>query len=214
MGVSKREARERVIDILRRTGITDLPGILDSYPHQLSGGMRQRVVLAMALVARPALLIADEPTTALDVTTQEQIVDLLQELQEATGLSIILITHDLGVVARIANRVLVMYAGHQLEYGSADDLFLSPGQPYTQGLIDSVDFASYVPGERLRSIGGVPPRLDALPTGCVFRTRCPHAEDVCALSRPPLVTSEHSRHPAACHLLHNGKLPQWTRHTH
>jgi oligopeptide/dipeptide ABC transporter ATP-binding protein len=211
--VTKRDARERVLEILERTGITDLPALLGAYPHQLSGGMRQRVVLAMALVGRPALLIADEPTTALDVTTQEQIVDLLQDLQTDFGLSIILITHDLGVVARIAHRVLVMYAGRQLEYGPADEVFRAPGQPYTQGLIDSVDFDAYVPGERLRSIAGVPPQLDALPSGCVFRSRCAHAAAVCAESVPPLVTSAHCGHPAACHLLHAGELPKWSRRT-
>jgi oligopeptide/dipeptide ABC transporter ATP-binding protein len=211
--VSKREATDRVLDMLRRTGITD-PRLLDAYPHQLSGGMRQRVVLAMALVAQPTLLIADEPTTALDVTTQEQIVDLLAELQEELGLSIILITHDLGVVARIAHDVLVMYAGKQLEYGKADDVFAAPGHPYTRGLIDSVDFDAYAPGERLRSIGGAPPQLDVLPSGCVFRTRCAHAADVCADAVPLLqTTASFARHPVACHLLHAGELPPWSRRT-
>ena len=211
--VKKRDARQRVLEMLERTGITDLPALLDAYPHQLSGGMRQRVVLAMALVGRPALLIADEPTTALDVTTQEQIVDLLQDLQADFGLSIILITHDLGVVARIAHRVLVMYAGRQLEYGPADEVFAAPGHPYTQGLIDSVDFDAYAPGERLRSIAGVPPQLHDLPSGCVFRSRCVHAAPVCAESVPPLVASSESAHPAACHLLHAGELPPWSRRT-
>jgi len=201
--------RIRAIELLKRTGIGNLPDILDAYPHQLSGGMRQRVVLAMALICRPGVLVADEPTTALDVTTQEQIIDLLQDLQREFGLSLIVISHDLGVVARIADHVLVMYAGRPAEYGSVDDIFARPSHPYTRGLLNSVDFASYPPRERLRSIPGVPPRLEALPSGCAFHPRCAYARDICRELKPTLMTAPGFPSLTACHVAQAGDLEPW-----
>jgi oligopeptide/dipeptide ABC transporter ATP-binding protein len=207
--VTRQAARSRAVALLAKTGIANLPAILDSYPHQLSGGMRQRVILAMSLICQPTVLIADEPTTALDVTTQEQIIDLLQEIQAESGLSLILITHDLGVVARIADQVLVMYAGRPVEHGTIDDIFYRPSHPYTRGLLRSVDFESYAPREHLRSIPGVPPRLDALPAGCAFHPRCPYVRDICRDVAPPFTASPSLHSITACHVAHSGELEPW-----
>jgi oligopeptide/dipeptide ABC transporter ATP-binding protein len=207
--VAKQAAWSRAAELLKKTGIANVSAVLDSYPHQLSGGMRQRVVLSMSLICRPAILIADEPTTALDVTTQEQIIDLLQEIQVESGLSLILITHDLGVVARIADDVLVMYAGRPAEYGAIDDLFYQPNHPYTRGLLRSVDFESYAPRERLRSIVGIPPRLDALPSGCAFHPRCPYAREICRETAPPFEGGPGLSSITACHVAHLGELEPW-----
>jgi oligopeptide/dipeptide ABC transporter ATP-binding protein len=207
--VSRQEARSRAADLLTKTGIPNVPAILDTYPHHLSGGMRQRVVLSMSLICRPTVLIADEPTTALDVTTQEQIIDLLQAIQQESGLSLILITHDLGVVARIADHVLVMYAGRPAEYGTVDDIFYNPSHPYTRGLLQSVDFESYAPRERLRSIPGVPPRMVALPEGCAFHPRCPYAVDVCRKLDPTFKRVPDLPTVTACHVAQAGELEQW-----
>jgi peptide/nickel transport system ATP-binding protein len=201
--------RTRAIELLKRTGIGNLPDILDAYPHQLSGGMRQRVVLAMALICHPSVLVADEPTTALDVTTQEQIMDLLQDVQREFGLSLIVISHDLGVVARIADHVLVMYAGRPAEYGTVHDIFARPSHPYTRGLLNSVDFASYPPRERLRSIPGVPPRLEALPRGCAFHPRCGYVRDVCRAVEPSLRSAPDLPSLTACHVAQAGELEPW-----
>jgi oligopeptide/dipeptide ABC transporter ATP-binding protein len=198
---------------LTQTGIPNVNAIMETYPHHLSGGMRQRVVLSMSLIGRPSVLIADEPTTALDVTTQEQIIDLLQEIQQQSGLSLVLITHDLGVVARIADHVLVMYAGRPVEYGSVDDIFYRPNHPYTRGLLQSVDFGSYVPRERLRSIPGTPPRLSHLPGGCAYRPRCPFAVDICASVDPAFATTPSLPTVSACHVALAGELPQWQSST-
>jgi oligopeptide/dipeptide ABC transporter ATP-binding protein len=207
--VSRQAARSRAVELLKKTGIANLPAILDAYPHQLSGGMRQRVVLSMSLICRPTVLIADEPTTALDVTTQEQIIDLLQEIQVESGLSLILITHDLGVVARIADQVLVMYAGRPAEHGAVDDIFYRPSHPYTRGLLRSVDFESYAARERLQSIPGVPPRLDALQGGCAFHPRCPYAREICRQVAPPFVGGPSLPSITACHVAHLGELEPW-----
>jgi oligopeptide/dipeptide ABC transporter ATP-binding protein len=207
--ITRQAARSRAIELLAKTGIPNLPAILDAYPHQLSGGMRQRVILSMSLICQPIVLIADEPTTALDVTTQEQIIDLLQEIQAESGLSLILITHDLGVVARIADQVLVMYAGRPAEHGAVDDIFYRPSHPYTRGLLRSVDFDSYAPRERLRSIPGIPPRLDALPTGCAFHPRCPYAREICREVVPPFEASPSLPSITACHVAHAGELEPW-----
>ncbi|HEX4214218.1 MAG TPA: ABC transporter ATP-binding protein [Candidatus Dormibacteraeota bacterium] len=206
---SRAAAGERALALLARTGIGNPEAALRAYPHQLSGGMRQRVVLAMALICHPEVLIADEPTTALDVTTQEQIIDLLQEMQADSGLSLILITHDLGVVARIADRVLIMYAGRSAEYGTTEDIFYRPSHPYTRGLLASVDFDSYAPGSHLGSIPGAPPRLDALPSGCAFRTRCPFARAVCEERVPVLRAGPSVPGEVACHVALAGDLPPW-----
>jgi len=200
-GLDPEAARERSIEMLRRVGIPAPEKRVDEYPHQLSGGMRQRVMIAMAMACDPALLIADEPTTALDVTIQAQILDLIKELQEEAGMSVLLITHDLGVVAETAHHVAVMYAGRVVEYASADEIFDRPRHPYTIGLMRSLpDLA--VAGERLTTIPGIVPSATNFPTGCRFRTRCPLATDRCASEVPPLTAVEAcSEHTAACHHL-------------
>ena len=202
----RREAEQRAVELLAKMGIAHPRVVFDSYPHQLSGGMRQRAALAMALLCRPEVLIADEPTTALDVTTQEQIIDLLLELQAEFNLSIILITHDLGVVARIAESVLVMYAGRPAEYGSTDDIFYRSSHPYTRGLLASVDYVAYQPGQRLKPIPGFPPRLDRLPAGCAFNPRCAYAEAVCRDRVPELGPVPAAHTIAACHPAQAGTL--------
>jgi oligopeptide/dipeptide ABC transporter ATP-binding protein len=170
--VRRREARERAIEMLDRVGIASPRQRVDEYPHQLSGGMRQRAMIAMALACRPALLIADEPTTALDVTIQAQILDLLRELQESMGMALLLISHDLGVIAELADEVVVMYAGRVVERGPVDDLFYDALHPYTRGLLRSVPVLGSRRTERLASIPGLVPSLLSLPSGCTFRPRC------------------------------------------
>ncbi|MGE5283042.1 MAG: ABC transporter ATP-binding protein [Chloroflexota bacterium] len=177
--VSKDEARERTVELLDSVGIPDAGRRVDSYPHEFSGGMRQRAMIAMALALEPDVLIADEPTTALDVTVQAQILRLLERLNEERGLATILITHDLGVVAEVADRVLVMYAGRVVEEGTLDEIFYEPRHPYTWGLLGSLTRLDRERPERLPQIGGSPPSLLDLPAGCSFRPRCPHAFDRC-----------------------------------
>jgi peptide/nickel transport system ATP-binding protein/oligopeptide transport system ATP-binding protein len=200
-GLDDAAARERSIEMLRRVGIPSPEKRVDEYPHQLSGGMRQRVMIAMAMACDPALLIADEPTTALDVTIQAQILDLIKELQEAEGMSVLLITHDLGVVAETAHHVAVMYAGRVVEYATAEEVFAKPRHPYTIGLMRSLpDLA--VAGERLTTIPGIVPSATHFPTGCRFRTRCPLATDRCTQEVPRLeVVDPGADHTAACHHL-------------
>jgi peptide/nickel transport system ATP-binding protein len=179
------EARERAVHLLGKVGIASAAQRLDQYPHQLSGGLRQRVMIAMALMCGPELLIADEPTTALDVTIQAQILRLLAELQRELGIAMVLITHDLGVVARIADRVAVMYAGEIVEEGPTAALFANPRHPYTQGLIDCIPVPGRtVRGGRLGVIPGVVPSLVGDIRGCSFRDRCGHARDLCATAPP------------------------------
>jgi oligopeptide/dipeptide ABC transporter ATP-binding protein len=179
-GISKSEARERVIELLDAVGIPDAERRVDAYPHEFSGGMRQRAMIAMALVLDPEVLIADEPTTALDVTIQAQILRLLERLNEERGLATILITHDLGVVAEVADRVLVMYAGRVVEQGTLDEIFYDPQHPYTWGLLGSLTRLDRERPKRLPQIKGVPPSLLSLPRGCSFRPRCPHEFGRCA----------------------------------
>ena len=200
-GLDPEAARERSIEMLRRVGIPAPEQRVDEYPHQLSGGMRQRVMIAMAMACDPSLLIADEPTTALDVTIQAQILDLIKELQEEAGMSVLLITHDLGVVAETAHHVAVMYAGRVVEYASADEIFDRPRHPYTIGLMRSLpDLA--VAGERLTTIPGIVPSATNFPSGCRFRTRCPLATDLCTGEVPALAPVDAgSAHTAACHHL-------------
>ncbi len=181
--VSRREARKRAIEVLDRVRIPQAAGRVDDYPHQFSGGMRQRVMIAMALSCKPKLLIADEPTTALDVTVQAQILDLLRSIQKEEGMSILLITHDLGVVAEMCDSVAVMYAGSVVEYAGVHDLFKRPRMPYTVGLLNSIPRPD---SERLRAIPGQPPGLVDLPPGCRFADRCPLVEPRCRLAVPPL----------------------------
>ena len=177
--VSKAQARERAIELLDAVGIPDAANRADAYPHEFSGGMRQRAMIAMALSLEPSLLIADEPTTALDVTVQAQIIELLRDLNRRRDLSILLITHDIGVVAEIADRVAVMYAGRIVEYGSLDEIFYDPQHPYTWGLLGSLTRIDRPRPRRLPQIPGMPPSLLAPPRGCHFRPRCEHEFERC-----------------------------------
>lgn len=182
---SKNERRERVIDILKKVGIPNPELRAEQYPHEFSGGMRQRVMIAIALACSPELVIADEPTTALDVTIQAQILDLLKDLQHNFDTSIILITHDLGVVAETAKKVIVMYAGMMVEKAPVDQIFKYPGHPYTEGLIKSMPDVSTNKNERLIPIEGSPPDLFSPPEGCPFISRCEYAMEVCEQHIPP-----------------------------
>jgi oligopeptide/dipeptide ABC transporter ATP-binding protein len=194
--MSKSAARERARELLELVGIPDPERRLGDYPHQLSGGMRQRALLALALSCEPKLLIADEPTTALDVTVQAQILDLLRSLQERTGMAVIFVTHDLGVVADLCSRVLVMYAGQVVEEASVEELFAHPRHPYTEGLLAAIPQAE-TSGERLASIPGVVPSAIAMPTGCRFHPRCPYAIPECE-TVPVELTTVSDRHRARC----------------
>jgi oligopeptide transport system ATP-binding protein len=184
-GAWRREARERALGLLERVGIPSARERLGDYPHHFSGGMRQRVMIAMALALGPDLLLADEPTTALDVTVQAQILDLLADLQAETGMGLVLITHDLGVAAETADRVAVMYAGRVVEAGSAAEVLVDPRHPYTLGLLRSVPRGGRGAG-RLDPIPGAPPSLAAIPPGCAFHPRCPYATDRCRTETPAL----------------------------
>jgi oligopeptide/dipeptide ABC transporter ATP-binding protein len=181
--VSRREARERAVALLRETGIPDPAARADAYPHQLSGGMRQRVMIAIALAAEPEILVADEPTTALDVTVQAQILEVLDRLRTERGMAVLLITHDLGIVAGRADRVAVMYAGQIVEEAATAVLFAHPSHPYTRGLFDSIPRLTG-PVERLRPIPGTVPSPAAWPSGCRFRPRCPYAFEPCGREPP------------------------------
>ena len=196
---SRAQARERAIEMLRLVGIPSPERRVDEYPHQLSGGMRQRAMIAIALACNPALLVADEPTTALDVTIQAQILDLMQDLRRKVGSAVMLITHDLGVVAEFAERVLVMYAGRKVEEAKVADLFRNPRHPYTQGLLASVPDLRDDTHQRLTPIPGSPPDMAHPPTGCPFTPRCPHAMAQCQAALPPLFGDTHS---ARCWLHH------------
>jgi oligopeptide/dipeptide ABC transporter ATP-binding protein len=204
--VSKTDARARALEALKEVGIPQAARRLDDYPHQFSGGMRQRVMIAMALVNDPAVLIADEPTTALDVTTQAQILNLMAKLQEDHGTAIIMITHDLGVVAEIADDIVVMYAARVVEYGVSDDLFEHPQHPYTWGLLGSLPRLS-ADVDRLVQIPGQPPSLLNPPRGCRFNPRCPHAFDRCRQEDPRLMpVSGAPDHLQACFLDEDTKV--------
>ncbi|WP_432103102.1 ABC transporter ATP-binding protein [Streptomyces sp. bgisy091] len=203
--VSRKAALAVAVDMLGRVGIPDPKRRAGAYPHEFSGGMRQRAMIAMALVCEPELLIADEPTTALDVTVQAQILDLLAELQQETGTAVVLVTHDLGVVAEVCHQVAVMYGGQCVERGSVRELFRDPRHPYTQGLLASMPTLGD-DGDRLRPIPGFPPSLTALPTGCLFADRCPKTHLVpgglCHSERPAFITAEAADHPSRCHQQH------------
>lgn len=196
---SKTEARRRAIELLRQVGIPSPEQRIDQYPHEFSGGMRQRALIAMALSCEPELLIADEPTTALDVTIQAQILDLMKELSAKTNTAIMLITHDLGVVAQICSRVIVMYGGMVMEKGPVDDIFYQPQHPYTQGLLQSLPKANGAEKERLTPIEGTPPNLLNPPQGCPFAERCPHVMDKCREELPRFVETGNS-HYSLCWL--------------
>ncbi len=192
-GLNKKDARAKAIDMLKKVGIPRSEKRVDNYPHQFSGGMRQRVMIAMALSCNPQVLIADEPTTALDVTIQAQILELMNELAAEFHTAQILITHDLGVVAGMCHQILVMYAGRVVEKATADELFEDPKHPYTQGLIKSVPRLDQKGGDRLYSIDGQPPNLIDLPNCCPFHPRCEHAMDVCRTQYPQTTTFESGR---------------------
>jgi oligopeptide/dipeptide ABC transporter ATP-binding protein len=202
--LSRRAAAEQALEMLRRVHIPEPEHRVHAYPHQLSGGMRQRVMIAMAVSCNPKLLIADEPTTALDVTIQAQILDLMRELQDRLGTAMILITHDMGVVAENADRVVVMYAGRKVEEASAKDLFECPGHPYTKGLLGSIpklDDAAHtnIRRARLNEIKGMVPAMANLPEGCTFAPRCGFATDQCRAAYPPLVQHRPGRWVACWH---------------
>jgi len=200
-GLGKKETRQKTIDMLRLVKMADPESRVDSYPHQLSGGMRQRIMIAMALSCNPSLLIADEPTTALDVTIQAQILDLMKELQQKIGMALLLITHDLGVVAEQADDVAIMYAGKIVERANTRAIFNRPFHPYTVGLLNSLPGAGTQKKKRLDAIPGVVPSPLNLPSGCRFRDRCPRAADLCAQTEPELVEREPG-HTVACHFPH------------
>jgi oligopeptide/dipeptide ABC transporter ATP-binding protein len=196
-GMSAKDARRKAVELMARVGIPQPESRLNSYPHQFSGGMRQRLLIAMAVALNPTVLIADEPTTALDVTVQAQIMALLRDLRAEFHMAVVLITHDLALVAEEADRVAVMYAGNIVETGPVAEVFADPRHPYTKGLLDSVP-VNAVRGEALKSIGGAPPDLHSIPKGCVYQARCPIARDVCVTTRPALEATGSGR-AAACH---------------
>jgi oligopeptide/dipeptide ABC transporter ATP-binding protein len=201
-GLGKKATREKTIQMLRLVKIADPESRVDAYPHQLSGGMRQRVMIAMALSCNPSLLIADEPTTALDVTIQAQILELMKELQQKIGgMALLLITHDLGVVAEQADNVAIMYGGKIVERSNTRTIFTRPFHPYTVGLLNSLPGAGALKKKRLDAIPGVVPSPLNLPSGCHFRDRCPKAAELCAQTEPQLVEKEPG-HMVACHFPH------------
>jgi oligopeptide transport system ATP-binding protein len=203
--VSRREAKQRALDMLTAVGIQDAERRLHAYPHQFSGGMRQRVMIAMALITRPELLIADEPTTALDVTVQAQILELIKKMQRELGMAVILVTHDMGIVAGTCQRVLVMYAGRIVESAPADELFARPRHPYTEALLQSLPAANTTPGQPLRTIPGLPPDLAREITGCPFAPRCSYTKDDCRtapIALKPLTPT----HASACLRVQRGEL--------
>jgi oligopeptide/dipeptide ABC transporter ATP-binding protein len=202
--LSKEEANARAIELLQKVGIPNPAERVNNYPHEFSGGMRQRVVIAIGMANDPEVILADEPTTALDVTVQAQVLDSLRTAMTETGAALLLITHDLGVIAGLADRVLVMYAGRAVEVGTAEDVFYRPSMPYTLGLLGSLPRLDSDGSERLRQIPGAPPSMLGDRTGCPFAPRCPLATDLCRETEPdltvvPSVTSAEGEHRAACH---------------
>ena len=204
MNVSKKEAEARAVDLIRNVQIPDAEKRLKTYPHQLSGGMRQRVMICMALACSPKLLIADEPTTALDVTIQAQILDLIRTLRDERKTAVLFITHDLGVVADVAHRAVVMYAGSVMEMGPVREMFKDPWHPYTQGLLGAIPRLSTPHGQKLYTIPGIVPDLSQLPKGCPFCTRCDKCMDVCREKCPPLREMESGRQ-VRCFLREGGR---------
>ncbi|MGV9450589.1 ABC transporter ATP-binding protein [Streptomyces sp. NPDC003635] len=196
-GMSKKDARAKAVELMDHVRIPAAKERVKQYPHQFSGGMRQRIMIAMALALEPALIIADEPTTALDVTVQAQVMELLAELQREYHMGLILITHDLGVVADVADRIAVMYAGRIVETAPVHDIYKSPAHPYTRGLLDSIPRLDQK-GQELYAIKGLPPNLMRIPPGCAFHPRCPMAQDVCRTDEPPLYEVDEER-GSACH---------------
>lgn len=200
-GLNRKDAENRAIELMERVNIPAARQRAGNYPHQFSGGMRQRIMIAMALALNPEIVIADEPTTALDVTVQAQIMELLKDLQQETDMGLILITHDLGVVADVADRINVMYAGRMVEAAPVHDLYANPAHPYTQGLLDSIPRLDQSTGE-LAAIGGLPPTLTKIPAGCAFNPRCKYAREVCTAGNPPERIEVGQNRSAACHFTH------------
>ncbi len=200
MGLNKKAANKRAVELMDLVGIPDADQRLKDYPHQFSGGMRQRVMIAIALACDPEVLIADEPTTALDVTIQAQILELVKELRQKLGMAIIWITHDLGVIAGIADRVIVMYGGQVVEQAPVRELFKNPAHPYTKALLETIPHVRGARAEKLNVIEGQPPMLGAVPTACPFRDRCSVAIDICARENPAR-RAVGAGHDAACHLI-------------
>jgi len=198
MNMTKKQAEERAIELLNLVGIPEPAKRIDNYPHQFSGGMRQRAMIAMALSCEPKLLIADEPTTALDVTIQAQIIDLVMKLQREMGMAVMWITHDLGIVAEMVHKINVMYAGYIIEQGPVDEIYEATFHPYTKGLLGSLPSIDEAPGTKLVSIPGLPPDLIALPSGCPFYARCVYRRDNCQEERPELESNNANGHAVAC----------------
>lgn len=199
--VTKQEVKEKALEIMKLVGISDVEKRYKQYPHELSGGMKQRIMIAIGLVSRPSLIICDEPTTSLDVTIEAQILDLLLELRDKLGISIIMITHDLGVIARMCDRVIVMYGGKVVEKGTVQEIFYDTAHPYTKGLIGSIAKLDTHKGERLQSIEGTPPDLFFPPKGCPFAARCEYAMEVCK-DNPPCQYKLSDEHLTNCWLQH------------
>ena len=197
-GMNRADAEAKAIELMERVHIPAARERVRAYPHQFSGGMRQRIMIAMAIALDPVVLIADEPTTALDVTVQAQIMGLLKELQDEAGMGLILITHDLGVVADVADRIAVMYAGRLVETSGVVDLYARPAHPYTKGLLESIPRLD-LKGQTLNAIGGLPPNLLAMPAGCPFHPRCRYAVDICREGEPPPLEEVVAGRAAACH---------------
>ncbi|MGW3324324.1 ABC transporter ATP-binding protein [Streptomyces virginiae] len=199
-GMSRKDAKGKAVELMDRVKIPAAKERVGDYPHQFSGGMRQRIMIAMALALEPSLIIADEPTTALDVTVQAQVMDLLAELQHELNMGLILITHDLGVVADVADKIAVMYAGRIVEAAPVHEIYKAPAHPYTRGLLDSIPRLDQK-GQELYAIKGLPPNLVAIPPGCAFNPRCPMAQAVCRTDVPPLyrVTESPVERTSACH---------------
>ncbi|MBA2334988.1 MAG: ABC transporter ATP-binding protein [Blastocatellia bacterium] len=198
LGHNKKQAYDHAIKMLKTVGISDAEERIDSYPHEFSGGMRQRVMIAMALSCDPELLIADEPTTALDVTIQAQILELIKDLKARMGTSVILITHDLGVVAGMTEKIIVMYAGKVFEQAPTRELFATPANPYTKGLLKSVPDPAHEQGKELYQIPGLPPDVAHLPPGCPFAERCGYVQEICRTEYPPFIQINEDHH-SLCH---------------
>ncbi|MFD5894430.1 ABC transporter ATP-binding protein [Streptomyces sp. NPDC060366] len=194
-GMSRKEARAKSVELMDRVRIPAAKERVNDYPHQFSGGMRQRIMIAMAMALEPSLIIADEPTTALDVTVQAQVMELLGELRREFDMGLILITHDLGVVADVADRIAVMYAGRIVESAPVHDIYKAPAHPYTRGLLDSIPRLDQK-GRELYAIKGLPPNLQRIPAGCAFNPRCPRAQDICRTDVPPLFEVDENRRSA------------------
>ena len=197
-GMNKSDSLNEAVRLMERVQIPGARQRVKAFPHQFSGGMRQRIMIAMAIALDPAVLIADEPTTALDVTVQAQIMRLLQDLQKERSMGLILITHDLGVVADVADKIAVMYAGRIVEQADVYDLYAQPGHPYTKGLLDSIPRLDQK-GETLAAIGGLPPNLTRIPPGCPFNPRCSYVQDICRVDPPPPLREVARHRSAACH---------------